>query len=449
MSEKYQLDKPNSHYLANLENLNLTNNASSLNRLPTLGEILANKTKLPVSLFNFYEFMRHVEHNSDYLDFWFDLVNHLNLCKHYVRGLRESIARHSHPSNVPSENRDSFPLSERSKHKSLSSLVLLELIINDHILEDSDSNRLSQFLRGDININEVDPKLKQLIEHYNTDHQENHPIPPLPIIDTAPYSNLSNRNSSQSRLLEELGGAVDEADILNESIGHVHERGYRSVRNSSINPLLLERLIKDSDTSSTSFISRQNLKQLLHNLLLKYFVEDSEKNLNVPQKIGDFIRTAIEVDGRDDPDVFNGVKKYVFGRVESEHLPHFLNFVAIKNVSRTINARIIIGFFFLFALFWIAYTLIFLNYPKRFRAPITVSFILGFYALVLLIYRIDPLLVLFRLSESFIPGRVFHRVDDTFIYKLLLKRSAWVVLLILILSAAFSALFCLVPGKRL
>ena len=92
-NEKYALDFPNSHYLSNLNNLNGTNQSIHLNRLPTLGEILANKSKSPVDLFTFYQFMKDVEGKIDYLDFWFDLINHLNLCKHYVKGLRDSIIR--------------------------------------------------------------------------------------------------------------------------------------------------------------------------------------------------------------------------------------------------------------------------------------------------------------------------------------------------------------------
>lgn len=450
MTEKYQLDNPNSHYLANLDNLNLTNNTVNLGRLPTLGEILSNKTKSPVNLYTFYLYMKYVENNVDYLDFWFDLINHLNLCKHYVRGLRESIVRQStHSAGLGSNNpfspqldanRDSFPLSETGKHKSLSLSVLLELIINDHILEDNDSNRLSEFLRGDINLNSVDPKLKELIEHYNADELV---AQPSPIVDNASYNQFTEKRiSSNSKLLEEQ--PTDQAPG-----GHQYDQRYSSLRHSSLNPSLLERLLRETHHTSNLFITRENLKESSHNLLLKYFVEDLEKNLNVPDRLNTFIINAIEIDGRDDPDVFNGVKKYVFNRIENEYLPNFLNFIAIKNINRSINARVIIGFFFLFASFWIAFTLIFLNLKKSYRAVIVVTFFIGFYCLVSSVYRIDPLLALCKLSESFIPSKTFIKIDDTFIYKLLLKRSAWVMFLILLFTAIFTVIFCVVPGHRL
>ena len=49
----------------------------------------------------------------------------------------------------------------------------MDLIINDNILEENDSHRLSAFLRGDINLDNLDPKLKDLIEQYNAEIEPN------------------------------------------------------------------------------------------------------------------------------------------------------------------------------------------------------------------------------------------------------------------------------------
>lgn len=385
--------------------------------------------------------MKIVENNVDYLDFWFDLVNHLNLCKHYVKGLRESVIRQSlnqsgsplaskNPFNTE-ENRDSFPMLEKSNRKSISLSVLLDLIIKDHILEDEDSNRLSAFLRGDVNLKNVDPKLRHMIEAYDSDEGV---APPSPIMYNETYLQQINekRVSSQSRLVED------------------YDIGLRppSLPRHSLTPSLVEKLIKDTQATS-DFISRETLRQLSHNLLLKYFVDDSEKNLNISPHLNRQVVHAIQVEGRDDPDVFNMVKRYVFSRLESDHLPNFLNFIAIKNVNRTTNSRIVVGFFFLFISFWIAFSLIFLDEKKRYRCVVLVTFFAGFYSLVSSIYKIDPFLALCRRSESFVPHHMFIRVDDTFVRTLLLKRSAWVIFLVFLLTAAMSVLFCLVPGKRL
>lgn len=455
MTEKFQQNNPNSHYLANLSSLNLTNNTIQLGRLPTLGEILSNKTKPPINLYSFYLYMKNVENNVDYLDFWFDLINHLNLCKHYVKGLRESIVRQSThsgtaalASNNPfNDNRDSFPLSE-NKHKSLSLSVLLDLIINDHILEDNDSNRLSEFLRGDINLSTVDPKLKEMIEAYNAEEPF---VQPSPNLDTGSfYQTPEKRVSSNSKLLDDYMELSQSSPRQDQAVtdSRVTSRRHTPLRHSLLSPSVVERLIKDT-SASTHFISRQNLKDSSHNLLLKYFVQDSEKSLDLSPRLNDAVINAIEIDGRDDPDVFNGVKRHVFSRLENEYLPNFLNFIAIKNINRSVNARVVIGFFFLFISFWIGFSLIFLDKPKRYRCVVIFTFFCGFYALVSSVYRIDPLLAAFARSESFVPSQSFIKIEDSFIYRLLLKRSAWVMFLVLILTAIFSVLFCLVPGKRL
>lgn len=461
MTEKYQVENPNAHYLANLDNLNLTNNNIQLGRLPTLGEILSNKTKQPINLYNFYLYMKLVENNVDYLDFWFDLINHLNLCKHYVKGLRESILHQSaqgvkqtqgpafgsnNPFSSPHSRRNSGLFSDQNKHKSISLSVLLELIINDHILEDNDSNRLSEFLRGDINLDTVDPKLRDMIQTYNA---EGGIIQPSPLLDNGSFQQLSEKRiSSQSRLMDDQ---QDIGSMHRSSWGYNHDPTLgqlNSQRYSTLNPSMVERLIKDASTSE-NFISRQSLKDSSHNLILKYFVEDSEKSLGLPQKLNDHVVRSIEIDGRDDPDVFTGVKRFVFSKLENEYLPSFLNFVAIKNVTHSVNSRIIVGFIFIFISFWIGFTLIFLNEAKRFRCVVILTFFCGFYALVLSIYRIDPILAFCKRSESFVPGHLFIRVEDSFIFHLLLKRSAWVLTLVVLLTAVFSVIFCLVPGHRL
>lgn len=478
--EAYQSNYPNSHYLSNLNNLNQTNLSIHLNRLPTLGEILANKTKSPVDLFTFYQFMKDVENKVDYLDFWFDLINHLNLCKHYIRGLRESIRRQSQLSEQQQYNggqRGSMPASDKSKHKSLSSSILLDLIVNDHILEDNDLNRLSQFLRGDISMDNIDPKLKDLIDHYNLEEQDsdhrtsliankyilnasatpaaNFPLesPRIPL--------MEKRVSSNHRLLDDTEADPDmsqeHASIKGKTNNPFHTPYTENKRNSVISPSLLEKLIRDSPGSRNSFITRDNLKESSHSLLLKYFVQDSEKNLNLPHDLNAFIIRSIEVDGRDDPDVFNNVKLYIFNKIENDHLPKFLNFVAIRNVNHSNLIRIITGFFFLFIAFWVSFILVFLDYKKSTRAVVIVPFFFAFYFLVSSIYLIDPVLVWLGFLEAFLRDkrvassnrRSLIRIRERFVHRLLFKRSLWVLFLILVCTAIFTVVFSLVPGHRL
>lgn len=489
--EAYESNFPNSHYLANLNNLNRTNLAISLNRLPTLGEILANKTKTPVDLATFYQFMKDVENKVDYLDFWFALIGHLNLCKHYVKGLRESLVRQSQFSDqnqgILNEygNRDSLPNLDKSKHKSLSSSILLDLIVNDNFLEDNDSNRLSQFLRGDLNMDNLDPKLKDLIEHYNLEEQQegarqsqitnrysgaaaasaavdtpaaNFPLELPRIVSGSTLS--EKRVSSNLRLLDdtEPHNFVSLKGKVYNGNGNPFQSPNPNLDRSLITPSLLERLIRDSPGSNNSFITRERLKESSHELLLQYFVEDLEKNLYLPRDLNAFIIKSIEVDGRDDPDLFNHVKLYVFNKIENDHLPKFLNFMAIRNINHSNLFRILCGFFFLFIGFWLSYIFVFLDYRKGIRPVIIVPFLIAFYCLISSIYLIDPILVWLGFSESFSKDKLslngntrssLIRIREKFIYKLLLKRSLWVLFLVLLATAIFTLIFCLVPGHRL
>lgn len=506
MDEKYQQDYPNSNYLTNLNNLNRTNQSVDLNRLPTLGEILSNRTKSPVDLFTFYKFMKEIENKVEYLDFWFDLVNHLNLCKYYVKGLRNSLLKQQtqiqRQLNQPSEGNIERTGQRTSNflenHKSLSSSVLLDMIINDDILQDNDSNRLSQFLRGDLNVS--DPKLADLINQYEEDyenhyhsgstnyrnsnasqfvtlpnpdpnvaspqqqHYDEHFRPPSGFSSvgvgygTNSYGSGSGekRVSSNSKLIDNSNdeyynntGFQPPQPQTNTGSAGPHYTPLK--RDSSLNPSLLERLARDPNTvtrSSGSFVTRNNLKESTQNLLLKYFVDDSEKNLNLPANLNNHIIKSIEIDGRDDPDIFNHVKSFVFNRIENEHLPNFLNFIAIKNLNSNF-IRIILGLFFIFIGFWIGYTLIFLNYAKSIRVPVLVPFLIGSYCIISAIYLIDPILVWIRRSQSFQESKRFIRIDEPFIFKLLFKRSLWVTFLILLMTAILTIIFCLVPGHRL
>lgn len=559
---------------------------SSLNRLPTLGEVLARKTQSPVDLWSFYLFMKDHEGAIDYLDFWLDVMHHLTLCKHYVKGLRESIIRNSvvhqkrvnaspaigasasgasepmmhvlsptlqyhqhhqpfqpsslsrqhlahgdilgeptyqsptmpgvssfggngtnNPNNRNSQHssqRHSIPLLEQSKHKSLSSSLLLEMIINDNMLEDTDSHRLSQFLRGDLSLDNNDPRIQELVEEYNREHI-NEPLPNpqftqsphnyqqgfdpssgldstgrrvhsgTPFLDNDEHSQRSRQSSlthpggaaAAAAAAEEEGGHVGRANVASFASGpkYVNTSG-DSTHNSpiiapysktNINPSLLEKLIKDSsisaapeDASSRLFVTRENLRESSHNLLLKYFVEDAEKKITIPKDLNTYIVNSIEREGRDDPDVFGGVRDYVFKLMENELFPKFLTTVAIQNITEfSSKVRMISGLILLFFGFWIAYILLFLDYVKRTRAVVVVPFLIAFYLIISSIYYIDPILVLFGFSESFHKDRRLIRLREKFVHRLLIKRSLWVIFLIVLFTLILTLIFSLVPGHRL
>ncbi|KAI2472258.1 hypothetical protein F4781DRAFT_9251 [Annulohypoxylon bovei var. microspora] len=76
-------------------------------RLPTLFEVLSKRTARPYTLLEFYMYMRDIQKSIDYVDFWLDVVQHLNTCRTYVRELRRTVMLDS-----DSNSNDAFSLSE-------------------------------------------------------------------------------------------------------------------------------------------------------------------------------------------------------------------------------------------------------------------------------------------------------------------------------------------------
>ena len=60
-------------------------------RLPTLYEVLIQRTSQPVDLWTFYTFLSQFPYAINYLDFWVDLMAHTRLCKSYVELVRKSL----------------------------------------------------------------------------------------------------------------------------------------------------------------------------------------------------------------------------------------------------------------------------------------------------------------------------------------------------------------------
>ena len=94
----------------------------------------------------------------------------------------------------------------------------------------------------------------------------------------------------------------------------------------------------------------------------------AEREITLPGSIPADITTAIEQDGRDDPEVFDVAKDYVFQAMERDAFPGFLRARALGNlIPPTIVARLIIGLVAMFGGFWTAFILIFLDSPRLTR----------------------------------------------------------------------------------
>jgi Regulator of G protein signaling domain len=123
-----------------------------------------------------------------------------------------------------------------------------------------------------------------------------------------------------------------------------------------------------SNRSKNRTINRADLRAAAEKILYTYLLPGSERECTLPREIVVDIQTAIEKDMRDDPEIFDGAREYIFQAMEREAFPGFLRAKALGNLVRfSALLRLVIGLFSLFAGFWTGFALIFLGYGRLTR----------------------------------------------------------------------------------
>ncbi|KAF2758582.1 regulator of G protein signaling superfamily [Pseudovirgaria hyperparasitica] len=358
----------------------------SRNRLPTLFEVLSRRTAAPVDLFSFYIFMRDQQRSVDYLDFWLDVSQHLSLCRHYVRTLHRSIIDQT-PDKIGSRR---------------SSQVLEDVGLagpsgdkGEKDYKRTPEQRLSAFLRENnegSSVRKHSPATSQDTTGTSRSERRRHSF--MTSADGSPFHDSS----------PEQGG---------------------------------------------SQISRSDIRASAEKILYTYLLPGSEREIILPQSILNDVTDAIEgPDQRSDPELFDSARDYVFQAMERDAFPGFLRAKALGNiVPSSMFFRVIFGLVCMFAGFWTAFILIFLNYHHATRAWIIIPFSLGVYMLFTHQYTLDPILVFAGYSEYTLMS--FSKIKEPFVKKLLLKRSYMVFAEVVLVTAAICCLFIFVPGKRL
>lgn len=205
--------------------------------------------------------------------------------------------------------------------------------------------------------------------------------------------------------------------------------------------------ITDSNSPAHT-VARQDIRSSAEKILYTFLLPGAEREIVLPGSITQEITSAIEEYGRDDPEVFDVAKDYVFQAMERDAFPGFLRMKALGNlIPPTLILRLILGLVSMFGGFWAAFCLIFLNMDKTTRLWLILPFTIGVYCLACYQYSLDPILALIGLSE-YTPFQ-FSRVREPYVRKLLAKRAIMVLAVTLLVDAALLVLFILVPGKRL
>ncbi|CAK7262992.1 Bud site selection protein, Revert to axial protein 1 [Sporothrix epigloea] len=195
-------------------------------------------------------------------------------------------------------------------------------------------------------------------------------------------------------------------------------------------------------------VARQDIRASAEKILYTFLLPGAEREIILPNNITSDITTAIEEYGRDDPEVFDLAKDYVFQAMERDAFPGFLRMKALGNlIPPTLILRLIVGMISMFGAFWTAFVLIFLDESRRSRLYLIIPFTFGVYFLASFQYALDPVLALLGFSE-YTPFD-FSRVREPFVRRLLAKRALVVLVITAVVDAALLVLFILVPGRRL
>jgi len=381
-------------------------NGLNRHRLPTLAEVLARRTLPPVDLYCYYLFLQR-EGSEDSLDFWLDVQQHENLCRAYFKDLRKT-GRHV---------REDWPGYYREARERGSIYTRVTGIELERDYGDEKEEMEEGTVNGGNGYN----------DRASDGEWNDLPPPGQPWLQGD--ADQSGRQSSLSRA----------------------ERRSNLFKRGSIAPTVMSR---------TTAISRLDLVASAERIYARYLLPGSEKEIYLPPqlRINSFpLSSSTAPDDRDEeqqqalarvPDMFHSQKEYVFRTMEADVFPRFLRAKAFGNLTPvSALVRLSLGLLALWAGLATGFAFIFLNVDRLERLWVILPFSIAILLIISHQYELDPLLALFQQSET-TPFRLIT-VKERYVRKLLLQRTAGVIFLVALITAALSVLFIFVPGHRL
>ncbi|KAK9729755.1 Bud site selection protein, Revert to axial protein 1 [Basidiobolus ranarum] len=219
---------------------------------------------------------------------------------------------------------------------------------------------------------------------------------------------------------------------------------------NSADPYVNRRIASEIPLRQTeNKVKRDDLRQSAEKIYYKYIVSGAEKELVLPEMIRHRICHMIEIDHRDDPEVFLEAKLFVFDCMAQDSFPRFIRARAYSNLV-TLHAmfRLVLGLFILFLGFTVEFTFIFLDYqPKLMRLWGFIPIWLGILNIFVHQKRFSPLLTVLGISEKSLLH--FNRIKDSHIRHLHIIQALQITCFTLVISAIVVAIFYVIPGHRL
>lgn len=244
----------------------------------------------------------------------------MSLCRHYVRELRRS------------------------------------MLVDTPEMEKATSKRSSQLLEN-FDIGEA------VSDHRKSGHESR--------VSAFLRSEHSNARKSTSR-----EGGADHSP--SHSMGSGHSRNFSRPSGDRPSPSELPQPsfstpeVRTDSNSPGHSVARADIKASAEKILYTFVLPGSEREIVLPDSMLNRIIRAIEEEGRDDPEVFDDAKDYVFQAMERDAFPGFLQAKALGNlVPLSVLIRLIIGLASLMAGFWGGFYMILSDQSRRMRCYVS------------------------------------------------------------------------------
>lgn len=126
--------------------------------------------------------------------------------------------------------------------------------------------------------------------------------------------------------------------------------------------------VRTDSNSPGHSVARADIKASAEKILYTFVLPGSEREIVLPDIMLNKIIRAIEEEGRDDPEIFDDAKDYVFQAMERDAFPGFLQAKALGNlVPLSVLIRLIIGLSCLMAGLWGGFYMILRDESRRTR----------------------------------------------------------------------------------
>lgn len=132
-------------------------------------------------------------------------------------------------------------------------------------------------------------------------------------------------------------------------------------------------------------VARADIRASAEKILYTYLLPGAEREIVLPDEMVSNIINLVEDDGRDDPEVFDPAKDYVFQAMERDAFPGFLQAKALGNlVPLSIVARLALALISFGGGFWGAFYVVLSNKPRHIRCWVCLESLLGYLLVAML-----------------------------------------------------------------